>query len=214
MITPDDLAVRFAPPVTRGPLYTRQLRFTDAAYQLAEQALDALPRGHHLDRAVTSLEEASHWLCAGLAAVVAEQALENNTTERAPEADPIPGAEPILYAWVAVDAPEPSTPAPPPATQAGAPGLDVVSFWRNGVLASGLHPLAKLTGAVLAEAAGPDGRIEDAYRPSNEALCAAIQHDLPTLLMALEDLCAHGWLSRTYGPGPVRYALLLPTPTT
>src|SRR4051794_22682315 len=48
MLTPDDIAARFAPPLTGGALYARQLAFTDHAYGLAEQALNTLPRGHHL----------------------------------------------------------------------------------------------------------------------------------------------------------------------
>jgi hypothetical protein len=87
-ITPDDLAARFAPPVSAAALQTRAADFIAAAYALAEQAMDALPRGHHLDNAVEALESAAHWVSAGLAAVEADGNADQLAAEAAEQQVP------------------------------------------------------------------------------------------------------------------------------
>lgn len=198
MITPDDLAVRFAPQVTRGPLHDRQLRFADGAYQLAEQALDALPRGHYLDQTVTALETAAHWVCAGLAAAVAEQAVEADAQV------PYPLTLPTADALAAV-----------PAREGIGEGLDLnVSLWRIGLRgAMALFPLARLVAYTFAEYAGPAGYIADADQPSIEALCIATGTDSTGVLHAIEELAADGWISRHTDGDLTRYQLRMPTPT-
>lgn len=197
MITPDNLAARFAPPLTGGDLYARQAAFTDSAYELAERALDALPRGHHLDQAVIALESAAHWVCAGLAAVHADGVAEAEVQEHGDQ---------VAYAL--------GGPARPPAPAGGAgPALNI-SLWRTGVLNGlQLHPLARLVALTLAEAAGEDGRIAAADQPTVEALGMGTGLDINNLLAAIEELADGGWISRHTDGGPTAYQLRLPSPT-
>lgn len=197
-ITPDDLAARFAAPLTGGALYTRQMSFMDDAYRLAERALDALPRGHHLDQAVMALESAAHWVCAGMAAEYATEAAEAEQ-----HADQIPYVlDPAAAA------------ARPPQTSLGE-GLALdVSMWRMGILHASLHPFARLSALALCEAADDGGFISDGNQPSLDDLCLGTGLPAREVLGALEELCQNGWISRHTDGGATRYQLRLPIPTT
>lgn len=202
-ITPDSIAARFAPPLTGGMLYARQLQFSDGAYQLAERALDALPRGHHLDQAVTALEAATHWVCAGLAAVHADEAAEQSADE-----------VPYILAGPALT-PTAASPAEP-ASAAGigrGPDLDV-SLWRTCLTrgALTLWPLARLVALVVAESADAHGHIADADQPEIEGLCLGTGLPSPDVLHALEELATGGWISRHTDGSMTRYQLRLPVP--
>lgn len=200
MITPDDLARRFAPPLTAGALYDRQIRFSDRAYEVAEQALDALPTGHHLDQVVIALESAVHWMWAGLSAIEAEREAE---------------AEQVVQQVPYAPAPAGAAAVPPagPSSSIGA-GLDLdVSVWRTGIRhALTLHPLARLVALILAEAAGPSGYIADPDQPSIEDLAYGTGLDGPNLLGALEELAERGWISRHTDGAATRFQLRLPVP--
>jgi|GEM_PF-5013850 len=197
MITPDDLAARFAPPLTPGAPYARQqLSFADGAYELAERALDLLPRGHHLDQAVQALETAAHWVTAGLAALAAD------TPTDVDQAVPYAVAE------------RPTRPVPGGASLGE---LDLnVSLWRTGIRTSPtLHPIARLVAHTLAEAADQHGYIADGDQPTVTALCDGTGLGTPDVLCALEDLVAGGWVSRHSAGGAdraTRYQLRMPEP--
>lgn len=197
-ITPDNLAARFAPPVTHGALYARQVAFSDGAMELAEQVLDALPRGHHLDRAVDALETAVHQVWAGLNAVYAEVVAEVVAEQ---------GADQVPFVLDPASVPT----APPP--EAGLGDLDLnVSLWRTCLRgAMDLHPFARLTAYVVAEAADSHGFIADSDQPEIESLCLATGLDVGMVLQALEDLATHGWIGRhNNGGGTTRYQLRTP----
>jgi hypothetical protein len=198
MITPDDLVARFAPPLTGGDLYARQAAFIDDAYQLAERAMDALPRGHHLDQAVTALETAAHWVCAGLAAVATDAAIEAEQS-----ADQIP----YVLAPAAADA------APPRSLLGEGLALDV-GMWRMGIRTASLHPLARLVALTLGEAADDHGFIRDREQPTVEDLCLGTGLPTPEVLAALEELCGQGWISRYSDGSTTRYQLRLPVPNS
>lgn len=212
MIDPDALAARFAAPLTSGPLYSRQLAFTDNAYQLAEQALDVLPRGHHLDQVVLALETAAHMVCAGLAALHDERAAESVDADDQP---------PTPYALGSTERPPlPARPIPGlvvPDTLEGLTdvGLDLdVTLWRSGLRTTSLHPLARLLGHVMTEAADAHGYIADDAQPNLVDLMNATGLDAGAVLQAIEDLATSGWISRHNDGGMTRYALRMPTPNT
>lgn len=194
-ITPDDLARRFAPPLTAGALYDRQIRFSDGTFAVAELAMDLLPGGHHLDQAVIALESAVHWVWAGLSAIEAEDQVEAGAGR----------AEQVLYTL--------ATPLAEPSSSIGA-GLDLdVLVWRTGIhRATTLPPLARLVALALSEAAGPSGFIADRDQPTVEDLAYGTGLDGPTLLCALEDLAERGWISRHTDGAATRYQLRLPVP--
>jgi hypothetical protein len=193
MLTPDDIAARFAPPLTGGALYARQLAFTDHAYSLAEQALNTLPRGHHLDQAVIALESAAHWVCAGLAAVHTDEAAEADAHQNA--------EQPYALADTAAS------------NLDGLGELDLnVSLWRTCLRgALQLHPYARLVAYVLADSADHHGFIADADQPEIEVLGMATGLDVGMVLQALEELATHGWIGRhNDGRGTTRYQLRQP----
>lgn len=204
MITPDGLAARFAPPLTGAAQYVRQLEFTDGAYQLAERALDVLPRGHHLERAVDALEIAAHWVCAGLATAHARAAAATEAEQ--------PGDQAVYVLG-------PAAPQPAPAASGTGigEGLDLnVSMWRAGLRgALQLHPLGRLVAYTLAESADEHGYIADADQPTHEELCLATGLDIANVLHAVEELAITGWIGRhNDGTGPTRYQLRLPVPAS
>ncbi|WP_333769608.1 hypothetical protein [Streptomyces sp. IBSBF 2435] len=193
MITPDNLAARFAPPITSGPLYARQVEIADSAYMLAESVLDALPRGHHLDRAVEALETAVHQVWAGLNAVFADTAANDL-------ADPVPS---VL------------SPGPAAAATAGAALGDLalnVSLYRTCVRTSRLFPIARLAALTLADLADEHGYIADRDQPSVDELCAGTGCGPQDVLAAIEELAVGGWIGRlNCGDGaPTRYQLRTP----
>lgn len=195
-ITPDDLAQRFAPPLTGGMLESRAAEFIFSTYQLAERACDVLPRGHHLDQAVVALESAAHWVYAGLSAVAADEASE------------VTDDSPVPYVLGG-----PAAPATGTAASLGA-GLDLnVSMWRTGVRHGALPPLARLVALCLAEAAGEAGFIADVDQPSLEDLCLGTGLDVANLLHAVEELAITGWISRHTDAGATRYQLRMPVPS-
>jgi hypothetical protein len=191
-ITPDDLAARFAAPASAPALLTRAADFTAAAYALAEQAMDALPRGHFLDQAVDALERASHWVSAGLAAVEADAAADELATQAAE-----------LQLPFALAAPAPA--------ELGELALNV-SLWRTCLRgALQLHPYARLVAYTLADSADDRGFIADADQPEIEVLALATGLDVGMALQALEELATHGWIGRhNDGRGTTRYQLRQP----
>ncbi|WP_202236584.1 hypothetical protein [Actinacidiphila reveromycinica] len=189
-ITPDDLAARFAPPPTNGPLYSRLLTFTDGAYALAERALDVLPRGHHLDEAVRALEAAAHWVCAGLAAIEADTATEQH-------ADQVP------YVVLAAPTDAPST------SDLGEFALNV-SLWRTCIRGSTAHPLARLVALTLSEVCDDHGYIADSDQPTLDDLCLGTGLPSADVLRAVEDLATAGWIGRHNDGAGTRYQLRLP----
>lgn len=215
MITPDDLAARFAPPLPGGgELYRRQLTVTDSAYQLAEQLLTALPAGHHLDQAVIALESAAHWACAGLAALDQDTAIEATCAD-----EPVPL---LLSDAPASTSPLPRRPvpaAPPLAALAAVPVTDLsgigafTDLWRTGLRgALDLAPLPRLVAYTLASYAGADGGIAAVDQPSIRDLCEACGTDSTCVLHALQELAETGWITRRDdGTGATSYQLRMPT---
>jgi hypothetical protein len=198
-ITPDDLAARFAPPVSAAALQTRAADFTAAAYALAEQAMDALPRGHHLDNAVEALESAAHWVSAGLAAVEADGIADQLAAEAAEQQIPL-----VL---------DPAAVQLAPPIEAGLGDLDLnLSLYRTCVRTSRLYPIARLVALTLTDVAGEHGFIADVDQPTLDELCMGTGCGPHDVLAALEELAIGGWIGRlNVGDGaPTRYQLRMP----
>lgn len=191
MLTPDQLTERLAPARSDGPAYVTQLLVSDSAMDLAETILDTTHRGPQQDQALDLLIRAAHTAYAGINPGAAAEIAASARDQLAPYGLTDTDLDPALV-------------------------LDV-GAWRLGVRMSELHPLTRLAGLVLSDHCGPAGYIPDSVQPTMRDLCRQTGLPMQVLHAHLQDLRAHGWISRhtttdDHGGRRFLFALRLPTP--